>query len=122
MPERVIKYDLKREFLSGERCFINELLSEIGPDGLSIALARVEPGATTVRHALTKVTERYLIIEGKGKVEVGELEPTDVSFGDVVSIPPGVDQRISNLGSSDLLFLCICTPKFTADCYMNREE
>ncbi|MGO1001331.1 hypothetical protein [Lysobacter sp. CA196] len=27
-------------------------------------------------------------------------------------IPPGVPQRIANLGDGDLLFLAICTPRF----------
>jgi mannose-6-phosphate isomerase-like protein (cupin superfamily) len=32
--------------------------------------------------------------------------------GDVVVIPAGVPQQISNDGDSDLVFYCICTPRF----------
>ena len=44
--------------------------------------------------------------------EVGELPPAEVGVGDVVIIPPGVRQRISNSGSGDLIFLAICSPRF----------
>ncbi|MEA3397575.1 MAG: cupin domain-containing protein, partial [Chloroflexota bacterium] len=44
-----------------------------------------------------------------------------VSPGDVVLIPPGVSQRISNTGAGDLMFLCICTPPFRPECYEDLE-
>jgi mannose-6-phosphate isomerase-like protein (cupin superfamily) len=63
------------------------------------------------------VTERYIILEGKGRVEVGNLPATNIGPGDVVLIPPGTPQRITNIGDSDLIFLAICTPRFTKDAY-----
>jgi len=63
------------------------------------------------------VTERYIILQGKGRVEVGELAPTEVYPGDVVFIPPGTSQRITNIGDSDLIFLAVCTPRFTQSVY-----
>jgi mannose-6-phosphate isomerase-like protein (cupin superfamily) len=35
----------------------------------------------------------------------------------VVVIPAGVSQQIQNEGQGDLVFYCICTPRFTPDCY-----
>jgi mannose-6-phosphate isomerase-like protein (cupin superfamily) len=37
---------------------------------------------------------------------------------DVVSIPAGVRQRISNTGIDDLVFLAICTPRFVKENYV----
>jgi len=55
-------------------------------------------------------------------VTVGNLQPTAVSAGDLVVIPAGVSQKITNTGKTDLVFHCICTPRFTQDCYCNEEE
>lgn len=105
------------EYFSEEGCFITELLNHPGDESVSIARARVLPGQSTVCHALTGVTERYVIIEGQGIVTVGGLPPENVSAGDVVVIPDGVTQAISNSGAADLIFLCICTPRFRWDIY-----
>jgi mannose-6-phosphate isomerase-like protein (cupin superfamily) len=84
---------------------------------VSMARARVEPGATTRWHHLRGVTERYLILEGRGRVEVGDLPPENVGPGAVVLVPPGVRQRITNIGDADLIFLAICLPRFTPGGY-----
>lgn len=79
------------------------------------------PGITTRWHRVRDTAERYVILEGKGRVEVGELAPQDVAPGDVVLIPPSCRQRITNLGSGDLVFLAVCTPRFTQEAYEDIE-
>ncbi|HHJ18080.1 MAG TPA: cupin domain-containing protein [Gammaproteobacteria bacterium] len=105
------------EYWFQEGCHILEIANHADDPALSIARARVEPGVTTQWHALHEVAERYLVIEGQGYVEIGDLEPTAVTSGDVVCIPPGTRQRISNNGDGDLVFYAICTPRFTPACY-----
>ncbi len=90
-----------------EGCYIREISNSEGDQEVSIARARVEPGVTTARHRLRGTIERYLIIEGSGLVEVGDHLAARVSAGDVVWIPQDTTQRISNTGTSDLVFLCI---------------
>jgi len=108
---------LKEEYLVREKCFITELHNTPDDPDLSVARARVLPGATTNWHTLTGITEHYLILEGSGMVETGDLPPLVVHAGDVVNIPPNVRQRITNNGPSDLIFLAICTPRFTPESY-----
>lgn len=86
------------------------------PD-VSIARVRVEPGVTTRWHRLLGTTERYIILEGNGLMELGDLPPEEVVAGDVVLIPSRYRQRISNIGSEDLIFLAICNPRFSSDVY-----
>jgi mannose-6-phosphate isomerase-like protein (cupin superfamily) len=100
-----------------EGCFIMELSNRATDPEVSIARARVAPGQQTAWHSLTEVTERYLITEGAGLVEIGDEAPAPVGAGDVVSIPAGVRQRIRNSGSADLVFYAICSPRFTPECY-----
>jgi mannose-6-phosphate isomerase-like protein (cupin superfamily) len=61
--------------------------------------------------------ERYVILEGAGKVEVGTEPLATVKPFDVVHILAGTSQRIRNVGSGDLVFLCICTPRFVPETY-----
>jgi mannose-6-phosphate isomerase-like protein (cupin superfamily) len=109
------------EFPTDERCHIREFSNSEADPALSIAHARVEPGVTTRWHCLDGTTERYVILAGQGEVEVGEQDPTPVGPGDVVLIPPGCRQRIRNRGATDLLFLAICTPRFTPTAYRDLE-
>lgn len=105
------------EYFFEEGCYITEISNSVDDLEVSIARARVEPGVTTKLHCLREVTERYVILNGEGLVEIGSIEPYRVGVGDVVIIPPMCSQKITNIGKSDLIFLAICTPKFTKDCY-----
>ncbi len=62
-----------------------------------------------------------LFLDGVGRVAVGNLKPTDVGVGDMVVIPAGTSQKITNTGKIDLIFYCVCTPRFTADRYCDEE-
>lgn len=104
-----------------EGCFITELSNSADDPDVSIARARVEPGVTTRRHRLKGITERYYIVSGKGRVEIGDLPPRVVNPGDVVLIPPMCPQRITNIGKEDLIFLAICSPRFTQKAYEDMD-
>lgn len=121
MKESIKKQNLKHEYFTQERCYITELSNTPNDPEVSIARARVEPGVTTRWHRLKVVSERYFILSGRGLVEVGEQPPQEVTAGDVVLIPPMSRQRIANIGSDDLIFLAICSPRFTQDAYEDIE-
>lgn len=118
----IAKYSPEKEFYTPECCHILELFNKKDDEFCSIARARVEPGITTQLHALKGTIERYVIIEGVGEIEVGGEDPEIVRPLDTVLIPAGVSQRITNRGSTDLVFLCICTPKFDPECYQELEK
>jgi len=119
MKPKIVKANSLKETVTHERCLLAENYSD---EKISIAQARVKPGITTLTHRLTGVNEIYLVARGKGQVDVGDLKPTKVSAGDLVVIPAGASQRISNIGKTDLVFYCICTPRFTAECYSEEGE
>ena len=121
MKARVKSFDAQGEYFTPELCHINELANSADDPDASIARARVGPGVTTRWHRLTGTAERYVILEGRGRVEVGDVRPHDVGPGDVVLIPPLCRQRITNIGASDLVFLAICTPRFRPDVYEDLE-
>ena len=110
------------EFYIAEGCFITELSNTPDDPAVSIARARVPPGITTRWHRVKGTAERYVILEGKGRAEVGDLPPQEVGPGDVVLIPPGCRQRIANVGQRDLIFLAVCTPRFVKNAYEEIEQ
>jgi mannose-6-phosphate isomerase-like protein (cupin superfamily) len=116
-PASLMHHEPVAEYFFAEGCFITEWWNSPADTEVSVARARVEPGVTTRWHRLHGVTERYLILEGQGRVEVGNLPPKEVGPGAVVLISPETRQRITNTGYIDLIFLAICTPRFTLACY-----
>lgn len=112
----------RNEYYFKEGCFITELHNIADDPAVSIARARLEPGRTTHWHSLEGIGERYLLLAGNGWVEVGTEPPREVRPGEVVLIPAGCRQRITNPGTTDLIFLAICTPRFMVSAYRDLED
>ena len=122
MQAQILKATEIDEYYFDEGCFILELSNSAADPEVSIARARVKPGVTTKLHRLTGVTERYVILAGSATVEINGLAPQPVSAGDVVIIPPLNPQRITNTGTEDLVFLAICSPRFTENVYQDIDD
>lgn len=120
MRKTLIKSD-SQEFLTRERLFVSERLNDPSVPEMSLADCRVEAGVTTELHRLD-VAEWYVVVEGSGLMQVGEREPFAVGPGNSVEIPQGVAQCITNTGDTDLLFQCVCLPRFTPECYHPLEN
>ncbi len=122
MQAIIKKQNIKTEFYISERCYITELSNSVDDPDVSITRARLEAGVTTRWHRLKGVTERYYIVSGTGLAEIGDLPPQEVNPGDIVQIPPMCPQRIANIGKVDLIFLAICSPRYTQDAYEDIED
>ena len=118
----VKRLDVSQEFETSERCAIVEVSNSEDDPAVSVARARVAPGVTTRWHRLEGTAERYVILAGTGRVEIGDGLRETVCEGDVVLIPPGARQRIANTRGCDLVFLAICTPRFRRDNYEEIDE
>jgi len=119
MQPKIIKAQTPHQYLTPEHCYIAENHSD---PAVSIARATIKPGVTTkAHHLINGVKEIYIITNGKGTVYIGDLEPTEVTVGDVVVIPPQTSQKVTNTGDTDLIFYCVCTPRFTQECYVDLE-
>lgn len=117
LQAKILKPDPGHEYDTSERCYILEMSNSSADEALSIARARVKPGVATAWHRVADTAERYVILDGEGLVELEGLPPERVGVGDVVLIPPDVEQRITNTGESDLVFLALCTPRFRPENY-----
>jgi mannose-6-phosphate isomerase-like protein (cupin superfamily) len=94
------------EYYFKEGCYIDEIHNTDSDDATSLARVRVEARAETKLHALRNTTERYIILNGRGRVTVGDKH-WEVVSGDVVLIKAEQAQKIKNLTSEDLLFKTI---------------
>ena len=108
------------EIWTSERCYIQELLNDPELPDVSVARTRVEPDVTTELHSLD-ILEVYVIERGQGLMRVGDAAPWPVGPGDTVAIPAHEPQQITNCGDSDLLFHCVCVPRFTPASYTSLE-
>ncbi len=102
-------------------CFLTDWLNDPGDPDLSIARIRVAPGAETRLRRFENIQERYVVLDGQGRIELvgpnrafaeGDHTLSALEPGDVVVIPAGYSRRITNIGDFDLVFLAICTPRF----------
>lgn len=82
-----------------------------GSERLSLARATVEPDSSTLRHRHEDTEEVYYILSGEGALEIG-ARIERVGPGDARLIPPGVEHRITAMGSSELVILCACSPPY----------
>ena len=77
----------------------------------SLAEARVPPGASTAPHYHPLTEEIYYILEGTGRMTIGD-QTRDVGRGDAIAIPPGAVHTITTTSDVALKFLCCCAPGY----------
>jgi len=80
----------------------------------SLAEARLPPGASTTPHHHPATEEIYYILEGAGRMRIGDQQ-RDVGPGDAIAIAPGASHTITNTGEATLKFLCCCAPGYEDD-------
>ena len=80
----------------------------------TLAEARLPAGASTAAHHHVNTEEIYYLLEGRGRIRVGE-ETREVGAGDAIAIPPGAVHQITNTGEAVLKFLCCCAPGYEHD-------
>jgi mannose-6-phosphate isomerase-like protein (cupin superfamily) len=117
MIKKIFKAKEFKEFYTEEKCFITEMLNTGAFNNFSVAMARVVPGITTTIHRLKETDEVYFIISGRGEMEIDGETLGFVTKNDLVFIPKNTTQRITNVSDKDLIFLCICAPRFEVSNY-----
>ena len=77
----------------------------------TLAEARLPIGAATAPHRHVKTEEIYYVLEGEGRMQVGD-ETRRIAAGDAVAIPPGALHQLTNTENCVLKFLCCCAPGY----------
>lgn len=121
MTLRRFRPAIPHEVDTAERCGITELVNDADVPEVSLARARVAPGVTTQLHVLD-VREVYVVLSGTGLMRGGQEATIAVEAGDCIDIPAGTAQQITNTGADDLVFLCLCAPRFRWSGYRSLED
>jgi mannose-6-phosphate isomerase-like protein (cupin superfamily) len=112
------------EIVANDLCRLRELLHP-EHDGLkigySLAHARIEPGARTIRHHLQGASEVYYLLEGRGTMHI-DNEDREVTAGDAILIPAGAVQYLVNTGEEPIEFLAIVEPAWRTEIDHRHEE
>ena len=78
----------------------------------SLAEDTLPAGAAVTRHFHTETEEVYYVLEGAGRMTVGE-SVREVSAGDAVYIPRGATHTLENTGDAPLRLLLVCGPAYS---------
>jgi len=110
------EYDKIQPYTTKDGSVIRELMhpNVHGNTKLSLAEATIPVGLTTLLHKHHQSEEIYHILEGSGKMTMGDKK-FDVKVGDTICIPPGTPHLIQNTGKISLRILCCCSPPYSHD-------
>jgi mannose-6-phosphate isomerase-like protein (cupin superfamily) len=82
---------------------------DLGSRNLTVTWVDVPPGAEQRPHAHGESEQVYVIVRGRGRMQVaGDVE--EVGEGDLVLIPPGAQHGIMNDGSETLVYIAAASP------------
>jgi mannose-6-phosphate isomerase-like protein (cupin superfamily) len=84
----------------------------LATENQSLAEATVPPGGETEAHFHRRSEEIYFFTAGSGRMKLG-TEESEISAGDCVVIPPGVEHKLWNTAGEPLVLLCSCAPAYS---------
>ena len=82
---------------------------DLGSRNLSVTWVAISPGAEQRLHSHEDSEQIYVIVRGRGRMQVAGDEE-DVGEGDLVFIPPATDHGIVNDGSETLAYITAASP------------
>jgi len=104
------------------RVLNTDLAKQLGAQQLGARLWRLRPGQASTKHRHRSQEELYVLLEGKGRVRVGDelltLEPLSA-----VAIEPGTVRQLFNDTDGDQLWLVVgAPPEFANTLEMSEED
>jgi uncharacterized cupin superfamily protein len=86
-----------------------DLAKQLGAETLGARLWRLTPGQASTRHRHRRTTELYLVLEGHGRLRVGD-DLLTLSPMSAVLVAPGTVRQPFNDTESDQLWLIVSAP------------
>lgn len=86
-----------------------DLAKQLGAETLGARLWRLRPGQASTRHRHTETTELYVLLEGTGRLRVGDELVTLTPLGAVL-VDPGEIRQPFNDTDADQLWLVVGAP------------
>jgi mannose-6-phosphate isomerase-like protein (cupin superfamily) len=109
----------------GQRSYLLLGRGQFGSKNLAVTWVVGEPGSMQAVHGHPDNEQTYIIVRGRGVMQVGD-EMQEVSEGTLVYIPPGGAHAIKNTGAEPLVFISATSPPFDAKeldaCFAYRDR
>ena len=83
---------------------------------------RLRPGQTSTKHRHTTQTELYVVIEGTGRMRIGDDDPLTLAPLSTVLVEPDTVRQIFNDTAADALWLVVGTPPELANTLEMSDE
>jgi quercetin dioxygenase-like cupin family protein len=108
----------------GQRSYLLLSGGQFGSKNLAITWVEGDPGSMQAVHEHPDNEQIYVIIRGRGQMQVGD-ETKEVAEGTLVFIPPGAAHAIKNTSDEPLVFVSATSPPFDPkelDAYFRYKE
>lgn len=81
----------------------------VGPNGMSVIIARCPPGDKPLLHAHNHTVENFMCLTGRFRIRWGDQGENDIDLEpfDMISVPPGIVRQFENVTDRDALLLVI---------------
>ncbi len=87
-----------------------DLAKQLEAATLAARFWRLTPGQASTRHRHTTQTELYVVLEGTGRMRVGDDEPLTLAPQSTVLVEPDEVRQVFNDTDADALWLVVGTP------------
>ncbi len=111
MPARVLHADDAFWRASNQMGVLNsDLAKQLEATSLAARFWRLTPGQASTKHRHTTQTELYVVLEGTGRMRIGEDEPLTLARLSSVLVDPDEVRQVFNDTEADALWLVVGTP------------
>lgn len=87
-----------------------DLAKQLQASAMGARLWRIEPGQASTRHRHPIAEELYVLLEGTGRVRIGEEEPLTLTPLDTFLVEPPTSRQLFNDTDADQLWLVVGAP------------
>ena len=87
-----------------------DLARQLGAGTLGARLWRLAPGQASTRHRHRTETELYVVLEGTGRMRIGDEPPLTLPRHSAVLVEPGTVRQVFNDTADEALWLVVGAP------------
>jgi mannose-6-phosphate isomerase-like protein (cupin superfamily) len=111
MPARVLHAGDAHWRRSNQMSVLNcDLGKQLAAQSLAARFWRLEPGQASTRHRHVTQTELYVVVEGTGRMRIGDDEPLTLAAQSSVLVDPETVRQVFNDTDASALWLVVGTP------------
>jgi uncharacterized cupin superfamily protein len=99
-----------------------DLGKQLEAQSLGARVWRLEPGQASTKHRHAVQEELYVLLEGRGRIRIGDSDPLTLGPYDALVIEPRTLRQIFNDTGEDALWLVVGAPPEAANTLEMSEE